>query len=283
MAALLLGSATASSQPGCPAGSKEGSCARGATSSPSLVQKRTVVRHAVASAGLEKATYHGSNCAERLGRGSAHPAACIVTKDNTAMLVKVYYGKSPGWDLPGGWHHGGEAPCETAEREVCEETGMSVKAVEKLSDNVFKCEVTGTNVCTKPVDEGFLQYKFFSKEDLAGLKFRGGSWGDKEGLLRANLKPSLPHGSLDACGCRNGIDGWSTTTQECVVTSETSPLEAIECQRKSQSQDFDACGCKRGVEGWSTTSNRCSVTSDTSPGEAAACGGMGIKATAKED
>jgi len=281
---LLVGGALATSpQRKCQEGDKEGNCTAGSTSSPSLLQKRTVVQHSVVTDEEEPVTvYHGSGCVDRVGSGSAHPAACIVVQDNRALLVNVYYGKSPGWDLPGGWHHGGEAPCETAEREVCEETGMSVKAVAKLSFNVFRCEVTGTHVCTKPVDEGFLQYKFFAKEDLAGLKFRGGSWGDKVGLLHKSLHSSSPDGSPDACGCRKGIDGWSTTTQQCRTTSQTSPLEAIMCQRKSNSGDFDVCGCRRGVEGWSTTSKRCSSSSQTSPSEAATCGQMKVE-SAEED
>lgn len=45
------------------------------------------------------------------------------------MLVWVPYGRTPGWDLPGGQGRDEEAACETAERETLEETGMRVRAV----------------------------------------------------------------------------------------------------------------------------------------------------------
>jgi len=276
---LLLGCALASPQRGCTA---EGGCAARGTLGPALLQQKAVVQKA-AAAGLEdvNATFHGSGCAQRLGRSSSRPAACVVIQGKTALLVYVPYGRRPGWDLPGGWHKNGEAPCETAEREVCEETGMSVRAVARLSGSVFKCRITGTNVCTKPVDEGFLKKRFFRKHELHGLKLRGGSWGDKAGFLHRTLAeghepPSGPP-SVDACGCRPGADGWSTTTRECKATSQTSPEEAIGCQRRRNSADFDVCGCRRGAQGWSSTRQRCSTTSKTSRREADRCRGMVLR------
>jgi 8-oxo-dGTP pyrophosphatase MutT (NUDIX family) len=242
-----------------------------------LLQQRAVIQKA-ADVGPVNATYHGSGCAQRLGGGSARPAACVVVKDNKALLVYVPYGgERRGWDLPGGWHKGDESPCETAEREVCEETGMSVKAVARLSGSVFRCEITGRNVCTKPVDEGFLKKGFFRKRDLVGLKFRAGSWGNKVGYLREALSEDNRGPSIDACGCRPGIDGWSTTTEECKATSRTSPEEAIGCQRRRKSAEFDVCGCKLGEQGWSSTRRRCSTTSETSQSEADRCRRMSLQ------
>jgi len=199
-----------------------------------------------------------------------------VIKGKTAMLVWVPWGRRPGWDLPGGHDKRGEAPCETAERETCEETGMSVRAVERLSGSVFRCEITGTKVCTKPVDEGFLKTGFFQKHELNGLQFRGGSWGNKVDKLHKALAEGNQQPSIDACGCRPGIDGWSTTTKECKATSQTSPREAIGCQRKSNSAEFDVCGCKRGVQGWSSRRQRCSTGSKTSQSEADHCRTMSL-------
>jgi len=200
-----------------------------------------------------------------------------VVKDNKALLVYVPYGgRKRGWDLPGGYHKGSrEAPCETAERETCEETGYSVRAIAKLSGSTFRCEITGANVCTKSVDEGFLKKGFFSKHQLNGLRFRRGSWGNKQDKLHkalgeGNPPPSTPP-SMDACGCRPGIDGWSTRARTCKATSQTSPEEAIGCQRRKNSAEFDVCGCKRGEQGWSSTRRRCSTTSKTSQSEADRC------------
>jgi len=62
-----------------------------------------------------------------------------------------------------------------------------VKAVEKLSGNVFRCEIVAANKCKNPVDEGFLKKKWATKQKLNALQFRGGTWGDKEGMLRRAL------------------------------------------------------------------------------------------------
>merc|ERR1712039_6936 len=118
---------------------------------------------------------------------------------------------------------------------------------------------------------GFLKKDFFRKRELGGLKFRTGSWGNKVGYLRKALSGGNRRPSIDACGCRPGIDGWSTTTKECKATSQTSPQEAIGCQRKSNSAEFDVCGCKRGVQGWSSRRQGCSTTSKTSQSEADRC------------
>uniref|UniRef100_A0A7S1MJF6 Nudix hydrolase domain-containing protein n=1 Tax=Alexandrium catenella TaxID=2925 RepID=A0A7S1MJF6_ALECA len=191
--ALVLAGAAAAPAPSeggclsCGASSSGGGGEGGAKSScPALVQKRSVVRHKVQTASRYEE--EGSDCAQRLGNSGTHPAACVVVQGDKALLVKVPYGSIPGWDLPGGYHHPGEAACETAEREVCEETGYSVRAVARLGGAVFRCEVTGSNVCTKPVDEGFLPKQWFGAGELGGLKFRGGTWGDKLGLLKQELR-----------------------------------------------------------------------------------------------
>eukprot|EP00931_Biecheleriopsis_adriatica_P077133 TRINITY_DN50754_c0_g1_i1.p1 TRINITY_DN50754_c0_g1~~TRINITY_DN50754_c0_g1_i1.p1 ORF type:complete len:271 (+),score=48.43 TRINITY_DN50754_c0_g1_i1:97-813(+) len=128
-----------------------------------------------------------TDCATRLNSWSSSPAACVVNKDSKALLVYVPYGSKPGWDLPGGYNKDREPKCETAERETCEETGYSVRALKKLSNIVFECEVTGENVCTIPVDEGFLQQRWVKCSELDSIQYRGGTWGDKKGLLKESL------------------------------------------------------------------------------------------------
>ena len=56
-------------------------------------------------------------------------ASCIVIQDNNVLLVKHTYGAAKGkYLIPGGFSEDGEMPQITAEREVLEETGVSVKA-----------------------------------------------------------------------------------------------------------------------------------------------------------
>lgn len=285
--ALLLSAAALASGNECsaaegPAAATSGSCAQEQgtvqSSSPAFVQKRSVVQHKAMLASSYDV--EGSDCAQRLNRWSGNrPAACIVVRDNKALLVQVPYGSSPGWDLPGGYHKSSEAACETAERETCEETGYSVRAVASVSGSVFLCEVTGSNVCRKPVDEGFLRKQWFSKGQLDGLKFRGGSWGDKVGMLKGQLSSGQPQpqpslGSFDACGCRRGVEGWSSTKQRCSSGSQTDSQEAEACLQRNGSE-LDDCGCRRGREGWSSTKQRCSSSSQTDAKEAAACRSKG--------
>jgi len=129
-----------------------------------------------------------SDCAHRLNSWSHQSSACIYLRDNSALLVYVPYGESPGWDLPGGQKKGKEPACETAERETCEETGYKVRAVAKLTDNVFLCQYVASNVCVKSVDEGFLDKQWYGKSQIDSLRFRGGTWGDKRGLLHRHLR-----------------------------------------------------------------------------------------------
>jgi len=224
-----------------------------------------------------------SDCAHRLNMFDERHAACIVVKDSRALLVWVPYGSAPGWDLPGGQHHRGEAACETAEREVCEETGFQVRAKRQLSYNVFECDIVAANVCRTPVDEGFLRKTWARYNELGWLRYRGGTWGDKQGLLRsaiggstANLRGSQPEwrDASDACGCKmcQG-EGFSTTSQQCSVGHTSEVNEVSACLRKSAQQaDKDACGCKpHEGEGWSSTFGRCAKGHDTDPEEGCEC------------
>lgn len=212
-----------------------------------------------------------TDCAQRLQHFSGRAAACLLLRDDQALLVRVFYGRSPGWDFPGGNGKRSEAACETAERETFEETGIRVRAIEKLTYNVFKCEVVEDKPCRTKVDEGCLEKKWVSKSEVGSLKLRGGTWGDKEGILHQHLgssppsPPSPPAGEPDACGCISP-QGWSSTRNRCSSTSVTSNDEAAMCMNKQP----DACGCVL-PEGWSSTRSRCSSSSSTSNDEAARC------------
>merc|ERR1719410_2754061 len=215
-----------------------------------------------------------SDCARRLNMFDERHAACVVVKDSRALLVWVYYGSAPGWDLPGGQHHHGEAACETAEREVCEETGFQVRAKRQLSYNVFECEIVAESVCRSPVDEGFLRKKWADYEELGRLHYRGGTWGDKQSLLRSALRSRTQPEWPDACGCKmcQG-EGFSRRSQQCSVGHKTEVEEVVECLRESSQQpDEDACGCKPSDgEGWSSTIGKCAEGHDTDPEEGCEC------------
>lgn len=56
-------------------------------------------------------------------------ASCIVIKDDKVLVVKHTYGAAAGkYLIPGGFSEENEMPRETAEREVLEETGVTVQA-----------------------------------------------------------------------------------------------------------------------------------------------------------
>jgi 8-oxo-dGTP pyrophosphatase MutT (NUDIX family) len=215
-----------------------------------------------------------SDCAQRLNMFDESHAACVVVKDSRALLVWVYYGSRPGWDLPGGQHHRGEAACETAEREVCEETGFQVRAKRQLSYNVFECDIVAENVCKKPVDEGPLRKKWAEDHELDQLQYRGWTWGDKQGLLRSALGASKQPDWRDACGCKmcKG-EGFSMHSQQCLAGHTTEVNEVGACLRESAQQaDKDACGCKPSEgEGWSSTVGKCAKGHDTDPEEGCEC------------
>ena len=61
-------------------------------------------------------------------------ASCVVIKDNKVLLVKQTYGAAKGkFLIPGGFSEDGELPQQTAEREVFEETGVTVEANDLLA------------------------------------------------------------------------------------------------------------------------------------------------------
>lgn len=69
-------------------------------------------------------------------------ASCVVIRDNKVLLVKHTYGAAKGkYLIPGGFSEEGELPQNTAEREVLEETGVSVKAHELLAVRFTEQEV----------------------------------------------------------------------------------------------------------------------------------------------
>merc|ERR1711920_307667 len=131
------------------------------------------------------------DCARRLNNYDTYSAACLV-KDRVkgGLLVYVPYDSSyakRGWDFPGGNRKHGEYACETAERETCEETGHKVRALYKLSGSVFMCELVQEDYCTQAVDEGILKTWWVTKDEVYSVKYRTRTWGDKPGLLHANL------------------------------------------------------------------------------------------------
>jgi 8-oxo-dGTP pyrophosphatase MutT (NUDIX family) len=253
-------------------------------------------RKANESAVVQRSFGITSDCAKRLNAWSRSNAACLLIRGETTLLVKVPYGRSPGWDFPGGRRHSGEFACETAERETCEETGYQVRAVEQLSSTVFRCKVVASNVCRKPVDEGFLEKNWWPENKIDHLHYRGGTWGgNKRGLIKqemqqASSSPGAPDlgadGSeeLDVCGCRMCAgEGFSTRAQACARGSNSERGEACTCLRRHQGQDGkDTCGCRpcQG-EGWSTTRGRCARGSDTDAREACECARRGVAALAQ--
>eukprot|EP00931_Biecheleriopsis_adriatica_P119736 TRINITY_DN94933_c0_g1_i1.p1 TRINITY_DN94933_c0_g1~~TRINITY_DN94933_c0_g1_i1.p1 ORF type:complete len:332 (-),score=59.92 TRINITY_DN94933_c0_g1_i1:150-1058(-) len=246
----------------CDAGTESSTCSSGSTG-PALLQHS----NQVVKANLTSGRRVTSDCAQRLNHFSERTSACLVIRGNQALLVKVNYGSSPGWDFPGGYKKSRESACETAERETCEETGTSVRAVAKLTYNVFKCEVIEENACRRAVDEGFLQKKWITKDQIDSLTLRGGTWGDKRSLLREHLSSSgtsAPAGEPDACGCIPP-KGWSSTRQRCSSSSSTSVSEAAACTGEA-----DQCGCVP-PEGWSSTYQVCRSGSRTSESEASQC------------
>jgi len=126
------------------------------------------------------------DCARRLNNYDQQNAACLVKNNTLGMLVYVPYG-SPGWDFPGGQRNSGEYSCQTAERETCEESSHKVRALYQLSSNVFMCELVEEGYCKNSVAEGFLETRWVSKGEVYNVNYRPGTWGDKPGILYANL------------------------------------------------------------------------------------------------
>ena len=69
-------------------------------------------------------------------------ASCVVIRDNKVLMVKHTYGAANGkYLIPGGFCEEGELPQKSAEREVMEETGVTVIAGELLAVRFTKQEV----------------------------------------------------------------------------------------------------------------------------------------------
>jgi len=61
-----------------------------------------------------------------LSRPEVMGVKCLLTDGDRVLLVRHTYGPR-GWDLPGGTMKPGEAPAETARREIEEELGVTVE------------------------------------------------------------------------------------------------------------------------------------------------------------
>lgn len=69
-------------------------------------------------------------------------ASCVVIKDKGVLLVKHTYGAAKGkYLIPGGFSVEREMPLQTAEREVLEEAGITVKAKELTAVRFTEQEV----------------------------------------------------------------------------------------------------------------------------------------------
>lgn len=85
-------------------------------------------------------------------------ASCIVIWDHKVLLTKHTYGAAKGkYLIPGGFSEDGEMPQATAEREVLEETGVSVKANDLMAVRFTAQEVwcifTGKYIEGVPVSD----------------------------------------------------------------------------------------------------------------------------------
>lgn len=77
-----------------------------------------------------------------MGNSRKLSASCIVIKDKKVLLVKHTYGAAKGkYLIPGGFSEEDEMPQITAEREVLEETGVTVKAGSLAAVRFTKQEV----------------------------------------------------------------------------------------------------------------------------------------------
>lgn len=85
-------------------------------------------------------------------------ASCIVVKENKVLLVKHTYGAAKGkYLIPGGFSEEGEMPQMTAEREVMEETGVTVKAdnlvAVRFTTQEVWCIFSGAYVSGEPTSD----------------------------------------------------------------------------------------------------------------------------------
>ena len=86
-------------------------------------------------------------------------ASCVVMKDNEVLLVKHTYGAARGrFLILGGFGEEREMPQKTAEREVLEETGITIKANElvavRFTEQEGWCIFAGTYVSGVPASDG---------------------------------------------------------------------------------------------------------------------------------
>lgn len=87
-------------------------------------------------------------------------ASCVVIEDGKVLLVKHTYGAAKGkYLIPGGFSEDGEMPQITAEREVLEETGVTVIANDlvavRFTPQEVWCIFSGTYTKGVPTsDEG---------------------------------------------------------------------------------------------------------------------------------
>merc|ERR1712107_774245 len=56
-----------------------------------------------------------------------------------------------------------------------------------------KCEVVEDKPCRTRVDEGCLRKKWVTKNEIGSLRLRGGTWGDKRGLLHKHISSAHLH------------------------------------------------------------------------------------------
>jgi len=256
-------------------------------------ERETSLIQIQASAALQTRSGNGvtSKCAERFPYKDHVNAACLIVEDRKVLLVY-----KAGWDLPGGWKHGDEVACETAERHTCEETGHQVTAVEQITHNVFRCKIEKFHACKDFVDNAVQQKHWWPRDQITNLAFRSSTWGDTKSIISRYFGGSasspgqlfqhqfVPISSsqsgeaeLDPCGCDVcRSEGFSSRFQRCSIGETSLRLELCACLLRKQPQlgleGVDACGCKscRGF-GWSSSRGRCALGSTTSATEGCQC------------
>jgi 8-oxo-dGTP diphosphatase len=110
-----------------------------------------------------KIAYAGLMLNWLLRRSQTRGAKCLLTDGDLVLLVRHSYGPAR-WDVPGGGIHRGEAPADTARREMSEELGLdgpewrplgSVRAlVDHRRDTLhcFTCELHRPELNVDPVE-----------------------------------------------------------------------------------------------------------------------------------
>lgn len=137
---------------------------------------------------VPKCTYAGEIVAEA-------NAGCLVVHQNRLLIVEDYLKQM---SLPGGTKTTGEAPQCTAEREVWEETGISVKAGRKIKTfengfQVFACEVIGEQILDGSTRSAFSEIE--SIHWIAIDQFNGATWRfpGQVTLMKQYLEASSAH------------------------------------------------------------------------------------------